>query len=411
MDTGNKSTKVQPEALEAENGLTMASDIESNPTGRGGGGGGGVGVGSLFYKPLDSRLSRMTSKLRKLAIALSFVPMGGALALFFAFVGLGLFGAGVTAINDGLNKLKVYPPYLDILVTCSNVSVLSTAIVTLYGLREKCRLGPRKCGHCERGGCLGHCCGYTCKNFVVKPLLSLICTVCFLVTTITIFFINIIYVLIWSMERACDGTVDTIEHFLDKYRNWFGIVDELEDTTEEIVDAIQGYCDVLEGMRNGGYDAVAGLFLLVFAHFLTLGYWMKYSTLGGVRRTMTMAALLERMSTVVDASAVVVSTEVEATAVVAAPVTATPACTVGMVELSAGRQLVAEPANETLRPTEITAIDGGPPFGTPGMARAGDYASAAGKREKATPAMVADTKAHSCENSASPISKGNAWLS
>lgn len=272
MGTRNASTKIQPEALEAEHGLTMASAIEINPTDRvGGGSGGGVSVGIPIYKPFDSTLYRMTTMLRQLVIALSFVPMGGALALFFAFVGLGLFGAGVTAIYDGLNKLKVYPPYLDILVTCSNVSVFSTAIVTLYGLREKCRLGPRKCGHCERGGCLGRCCGQTCKNFVVKPLLSLICAVGFLVPTITIFCINIIYVLIWSMERVCDGTVDTIEHFLDKYSNWLDKIDESEDTTEEIMDAIQGFCGVLEGMRHGGYDAVAGLFLLVFAHFLTLG--------------------------------------------------------------------------------------------------------------------------------------------
>ena len=91
----------------------MASAIEINPTDRvGGGSGGGVSVGIPIYKPFDSTLYRMTTMLRQLVIALSFVPMGGALALIFAFVGLGLFGAGVTAIYDGLNKLKVYPPYL-----------------------------------------------------------------------------------------------------------------------------------------------------------------------------------------------------------------------------------------------------------------------------------------------------------
>jgi len=211
----------------------------------------------------------------------SFMPMGGIVPVILGVVGVGVFASGMTQVDEGLNKLGAdVGSIFDILVMVSEYSLVSIGIVTLYGLREKCRLGPQKCGHCECGGCIGHCCCYTCKNFLVKPIITLITLLCALVPLLTIFIINMIYVMFWSIERACDGTLEQVQKLLEDVVPGF----ETNSVANEVTSEIQGYCDAMEDARHGGYEAVQGLFYLVFAHFLILGYWMKYSTLGGVRR-------------------------------------------------------------------------------------------------------------------------------
>lgn len=215
----------------------------------------------------------------------TWMPMGAICCLILAIIGISTFGVGMNGVDEALQELNVdVGEYLGIVVMVTYVSIISPVIAMLYGLREKLRLAnkcTRCCSHCECScfGCLGYCFCWACNNWLVKPLIGLIIVSLFLVPLLAIFILNFLYYSFWSVELACKGTSDVVESLFEKIPGFVPV----DDITGSVQDEINRYCEVMEDGREGGYDAVAGLFILVLSQLFALGYWVKYTTLGGVK--------------------------------------------------------------------------------------------------------------------------------
>jgi hypothetical protein len=203
------------------------------------------------------------------------MALGGAVALVASLYGFYVLKEGLADISACLDTLGVpVGSRLKTLLSMTNYLVIPNFIIYIYGQREFVRRYDHKCTH---GKTFLH---MAVKWAIVKPVIGTMVVFTFLSCLITLIFVEAWYIMFLALDYTCDGTQDAIETLLDLMNSKLNVTSGDDDIVDGTTISINTVCDTLGQGTEGGEQATMALIILVSAQILTLGYWMKYSTIG-----------------------------------------------------------------------------------------------------------------------------------
>lgn len=208
----------------------------------------------------------MANPCMKLALM---IPLGGAFGAICCVVGTIYFASGLDSVDDMLDTAGVdLGNYFDLIQTFSNLFILPSVLVTLYGFREKFRVKWNRFAHCD------NCCCWLIKCAIVKPLFLFIIVLFFILSLISLTLFEALWIAMWAIFEACKASSDAVEDIIDLTGSYAG---------DDITSRVDDVCDAIKDGKNGGQDVTTGLVIILIGQIIGIAYFMKYTTLGGLR--------------------------------------------------------------------------------------------------------------------------------